>query len=86
MILNATIGGLYICSYMGNRYSAAYNEQDNSEIFIEYRVEENDGQWTANPINVEVSITHDDGTVSEEQLLIRPAYEGGSSELRVNLK
>lgn len=82
----ATIGGLYICSYMGNCYSVAYNEQDNSEIFIEYRVKENGEQWTANPINVEVSITHDDGTVSKEQLLIRPAYEGGSSELRVNLK
>lgn len=82
----ATIGGRFICSYMGIRYSALYNEQNNSEIFIEYRVEENGEQWTANPISIEVSITHDDGTVSKEQLLIRPAYEGDSNELRIELR
>ena len=78
--------GIYAYSYVGNTYTVNYNDQSSSEVFLEYRIVYDNGQWSADEININVSITLKDGTTLEKCLLICPTYENTERELQISIK
>lgn len=78
--------GIFITSYMGSSYTVAYNEQDCSETLLVFRVENDGDFWSANDINITISVLHKDGTVLEKELFIHPVFDGGAGELHISYR
>ncbi len=78
--------GTFITSYMGSSYTVAYNKQDCSETLLVFRVENDGDFWSANDINIIISVLHKDGTVLEKELFIHPVFDGGAGELHISYR
>ena len=78
--------GIYAYSYVGNTHTVNYHDQSSSEVFLEYRIVYDNGQWSADEININVNITLKDGTTLEKYLLICPTYENTERELQISIK
>lgn len=78
--------GTYAYSYVGNTYTVSYNDQNSSEIYLEYRIESVNGQWTAKEISITVNAKLKDGSTAEKELLIQPTYNDSMREIRISVK
>ena len=78
--------GTYAYSYVGNTYTVNYNDQNSSEIYLEYRIESVNGQWTAKEISITVNAKLKDGSTAEKELLIQPTYNDSMREIRISVK
>lgn len=83
-ISGVTTWDLY--SYVGNTYTVNYNDQNSSEIYLEYRIESVNGQWTAKEISITVNAKLKDGNTAEKELLIQPTYNDSMREIRISVK
>lgn len=77
--------GTYAYSYVGNSYTVNYGNQDSTEMYLEYRIDNVNGQWTAKVINITVNVKFKDGSIAEKKLLIQPTYDDSIRELRISV-
>lgn len=77
--------GTYTHSYIGNSFTVNYDEQSSSEVFLEYRIENNNGEWSADEICIDVNIELKDGTIMQKKLLLCPTYEGMTRKTQISV-
>ena len=66
-------------------YTVSGDEQSASEMFLEYRVQAVDGHWSADEINIAVSIMLKDGTTQERKLLVTPNHGSTTRNVQISL-
>lgn len=77
--------GTHAYSYVGNSYTVNYGNQDSTEMYLEYRIDNVNGQWTAKVINITVNVKFKDGSIAEKKLLIQPTYDDSIRELCISV-
>lgn len=73
-------------SYVGNTYTVNNDDQRSSEVFLEYRIADDNGQWSADEINITVSLKLKDGTTLEKELLVCPTYDSTTRNVEISVK
>lgn len=75
-----------IYGYVGNTYTVNNDDQRSSEVFLEYRIADDNGQWSADEINITVSLKLKDGTTLEKELLVCPTYDSTTRNVEISVK
>lgn len=78
--------GIYSYSYVGNTYTVNNDDQRSSEVFLEYRIADDNGQWSADEINITVSLKLKDGTTLEKELFVCPTYDSTTRNVEISVK
>lgn len=54
-------------------------------MYLEYRIDNVNGQWTAKVINITVNVKFKDGSIAEKKFLIQPTYDDSIRELCISV-